>query len=276
MIPLNKWTRFYNYPYTIDEANIILFGAPYNISPGHIATRYRNTSFLREASIWNEDNSLSTPQYYSKIKVHDAGDITNEEDIKKIIESLPSYNAKPVMFGGPHKYTYYTVRELKPDTLIIMDAHLDLKKEFLGETFSNATFLRKINEEKNANEILYIGVRAYDDEEKKYLDSNPKIEIVTPPKLEKYIENNKTLYLSLDIDFLDASYITETPYPEYWGHTPAELINILKILVKKKAEIIGADIMEYIPYRGRHSEAKLVSRIILEIISMINYIDRGI
>ena len=273
MIPLNKQTKFYNYPYNLEEADITLFGAPYKPSEVYTPTRYKNTDFLREASTWIEDNSLSTPQYYSSIKVYDAGDIQDPNDIENLIKIITKNRGTPVMFGGPHKYTYYTVKTLKPDTLIVLDAHLDLKKEFLGEKFSNATFIRNLSDEKVTKKIIFIGARAYEEEEREYLDRDKNIVLITPNELSEYIDRNKTIYLTLDIDFLDSSYISETPYPEAWGYTPTDLINILKTLIKKKVKLVGADVMEYITLEGRHAEAKLVSRLILEVISTINYLE---
>lgn len=275
MIPLYRGPKFYNYPHTLEEADIVLFGAPHEPTEAYTAKRIKNTSLLREASNWIEDNSLTTPQYYSSIKAHDAGDIQRGEDIERLIKTITIKKAQPIMFGGPHKYTYHVVKTLKPDTLIVLDAHLDLKKEFLGEKFSSATFLRIINEEDIVKKIIYLGVRAYEEEEKTYLDRSQNLILTTPKELNKLINNKDTIYLSLDIDFLDSSYISETPYPEPWGYTPQELIEILKTLVKEEAKIVGADIMEYIPLEGRHSEAKLVSRIILEIVSIINYLKKN-
>jgi len=267
MIPLEKHPKFYSYPYTIDEADIILIGIPYR------EAHHRNTLLVRDASNWLEDNSISTPQYYSHLKICDAGDITSDTDIKEVLANLPKVKT-PIFFGGPHVYTYHIVKALKPSTLIILDAHLDAKDEFQGEKLNSATFVRRIAEEGIVEKIVVIGARSYDEEEFQYVLDSQYIYPQMDYRLPKSEIEGDTIYLSIDIDFLDTSYITETPYPEAWGAGPNDLTNILRELSQSKYKVVGADVMEYLPRRGLHHEAKTVARIILETASVINYIRR--
>ncbi len=271
MKPTQKRIRFYNYPYEYDEAKQILCGILYtaDTQPTYIPlTRTSNTTILREASTWIEDNSITTKGYYSQLKVHDIGDIINPQSIKEIIKEIVNENKQITFFGGPHKYTYYITNALIDtigiNKLIILDAHLDLKKEFMGKKFTSATFLRKITEEGKIDKIIIIGARAYQEEEIKFAEKNNIDIINNPKKLTDSISKEDQIYLSIDIDFLDSIYISETPYPEAWGYTPQDIINIFKTLIDNNVRLVGADIMEYLPIQGNHTQAKLVSRIILE------------
>ena len=59
------------------------------------------------------------------------------------------HNGLLVILGGEHLLTYSTVRALEDriDTLIVFDAHLDSRLEYLDSNVNHATFLRKLIEE---------------------------------------------------------------------------------------------------------------------------------
>jgi len=275
MMPTEKRIRFYNYSNNLEESEIVLCGIPYEIENEHLPlasqTKIRNTNFIREASIWLEDNAIATPTYYSKIKVHDAGDIKSIDDLIKFSELIKKMKKTPLFFGGPHVYTYYPITIYKPRTLIVLDAHLDSKEKYLGEEFNSATFIRRIYREKLVNKIIIVGARAYEEEEYMFVQEADKIIMCNPSELKEHIPTNEEIYLSIDLDFLDSSYISETPYPEAWGYTPHDITNILKTLVEKNVKVVGADVSEFIPIHTLHHQAALAARIILETAALIKY-----
>jgi len=275
MMPTEKRIRFYNYSNNLEEAEIVLCGIPYEIENEYLPlasqTKIRNTNFIREASIWLEDNAIATPTYYSKIKVHDAGDIKSVDDLIKFSELIKKMRKKPLFFGGPHVCTYYPISIYKPKTLIVLDAHLDSKERYLGEEFNSATFIRRIYRENLVNKIIIVGARAYEEKEYMFVQEVDKIIMCNPSELKEHIPTNEEIYLSIDLDFLDSSYMSETPYPEAWGYTPHDITNILKTLVEKNVKLVGADVSEFIPIHTLHHQAALAARIILETTALIKY-----
>ncbi len=274
-MPTEKRIRFYNYSNNLEESEIVLCGIPYEIEGEYLPlasqAKIRNTNFIREASIWLEDNAIATPTYYSKIKVHDAGDIESTDDLIKFTELIKKKMKKPIFFGGPHVCTYYPISIYKPRTLIVLDAHLDSKERYLGKDFNSATFVRRICRENLVNEIIIVGARAYEEEEYRFIQDTDKIIMCSPSELSEHIQINEEIYLSIDLDFLDSSYMSETPYPEAWGYTPHDLTKILKTLVEKKVEVVGADVSEFIPVHTLHHQAALAARIILETAALMKY-----
>jgi len=151
--------------------------------------------------------------------------------------------------GGEHLITYPIVAEikklLKNLTLIVFDAHLDLRDEYpSGTRFSHATVMRRLAEE--GVNIYYIGARAFSREEYEFLTSHPEsLKIVSRDTLEN-IEGN--LYISIDVDVIDPAYAPAVGNPEPLGITPSHLLSTLKELFSlERTKIVGLDIVEVNP-----------------------------
>jgi agmatinase len=79
-------------------------------------------------------------------------------------------------------------------------------------------------------------------------------QVITQLKADKVDE----LYVSFDIDALDASFASATGTPEYDGMTPDEALLILAELAKE-FPITGADMMEIAPFTDSSLQGKVSS-----------------
>ncbi len=273
-LPASLVCAFYGLDMPVEKADIILFGIPfYSTSFGGSST-ISSTYFLRLVSRYIEDKSIFTSNYYSKLKMSDIGDLTSSSredisiDIYTIIEYARKNRKKTLMIGGAHTYTYYTVKYFHPELLLMFDAHLDLKDKYLGVKFNNATFLRRIIEEKLVEKAMVIGARGFEEEEYLFAKRND-IDVINKEKsyMEKVVETAKnfdSIYLSIDLDHLDPIYMPHVSYPEPLGMSPKETFEALEILSRFSKKIIAADIMEYTPNTIDLSPGILASKIILE------------
>jgi len=79
---------------------------------------------------------------------------------------------------------------------------------------------------------------------------------------------SEPVYISIDLDGLDPAYAPGVSHPEPGGLSTREIINFISNL---KGDIIGADIVEYNPYRDINeitaiTAAKLLKEIIGKVI----------
>src|SRR5438105_12530869 len=103
-----------------------------------------------------------------KILGHDAGDIDTVEDLNETLrritavwKELSATGKIPIMAGGEHTVTKAAVDALPTDIgLVNLDAHLDLRDEFLGEKLSHATFMRRVAERIDPSHVMEVGIRA--------------------------------------------------------------------------------------------------------------------
>jgi len=155
-----------------------------------------------------------------------------------------------VILGGEHLLTYSTVRALEDriDTLIVFDAHLDSRLEYLDSNVNHATFLRKLIEE--GVNVLHIGSRAYTEDEVNYVKSKSNVKVfnildVYNNKLE-FSDLGRT-YVSVDLDVFDPAIAPGVSNPEPLGLNTYMFLNILKNVFNKSTSIVAIDVVEVNP-----------------------------
>jgi agmatinase (EC 3.5.3.11) len=90
--------------------------------------------------------------------------------LKKLLLNLLQNNANFFILGGEHSITYGTYTSFPKETgYVVFDAHYDLRDEFADIKLSHASYLRRIVEERGAENILHVGARAFVKEELEFL-----------------------------------------------------------------------------------------------------------
>jgi len=270
LLPLQLDLSLSTFRGEVDQADVIVIGVPCYIKASSFNPYIKASDALRIMKNYVEDNSLLfQDRYYSSIKILDLGDVYSRDydaiqtDIATIVKYVIKRKLKAIYIGGEHTFTYYLLKCYKPDNLIFLDAHLDMKDSFYHDKFNNTTFLRRINEEVDLN-IYVIGARAYSQDEFEYVRRNDNIYLLDPKDIANLDLRGET-YISLDIDILDPTYMSSTVYLEPGGIDLDALLNLLKTILEKVDYICGFDIMEYNPRLDRISDAITVLRIFYEV-----------
>ncbi|ACB40356.1 agmatinase family protein [Pyrobaculum neutrophilum] len=173
------------------------------------------------------------------------------ENVARIERFIQKVEPPFIMVGGEHTATLAALNALRPDTYVHIDAHFDLRDEWPpGQKLSHATFARRAHERLGFYAI-YIGVRAYDDEERRYAEEAQFYVLEGPDFSREDVSDavstaSGRVYLSLDIDVLDPSEAPGVGTPEAGGLSYRKLEYLLAdlILSLKPAAV---DIMEYSP-----------------------------
>jgi len=249
------------YEYPLEEADFALVGIPWDFSQTGYPTRY-GPLFIREAlkNVVGYD-PVSKINVFEKYKFCDLGDVEvvpgnwklTEERIRDTVKSVFETNPKifPVFLGGDHLITLGILNSLKPRklTVVDLDAHRDLAKDFLGEKYSHFTWAYHALKD---FEIVQIGCRSWTKEE----DSKGVKDDL------KKIKN--PVYLTIDLDVLDTSDVG-TPEPVGMGF--GELTEILKQVCRH--EIIGMDIVECAATKINSSSAIFAANLIKKVIGFL-------
>jgi agmatinase len=242
------------------NANIILAGFPYDSTA---SLRSGSRFAPREIRIYSEETiesfSFHLEKNLDEINFFDAGDMeimtgdpaTAIKKIHKSALNLIKNNKKLLAIGGEHLVTlplYLAAREIFGDsTLLQLDAHADLRETYLDNEFSHACVMN-LCLKNNLKKLIQFGIRSCTKEEYRKINNDSRI---TPlqnySELDNVIGTGEKIYLSLDVDFFDPAYFPATGTPEAGGASFNDLLMILKALQSKKANIIGADIVEFIP-----------------------------
>jgi len=156
---------------TLNDAKALLLGIPFDSTPTAIPGARLAPLRIREAFFQKETEDLNLCDLGNVVCVHSNVAETGkrvEYTLQKILEKTKS----PIFaLGGEHLITYWIVRILQPEVLLVFDAHFDMKDEVNGERYTHCTFLRRILEETKA-QIVVVGARALDSSEKLFVEQN--------------------------------------------------------------------------------------------------------
>ncbi len=229
------------------------------VVPQVLHDKYLNQETITKIkkSIYNDENS---PYPVSPLSI-------TEEAVRLVNESFSQ--VKLFGIGGDHSISYSLVkawaqaasRKNKKIGLIHFDAHTDLMIERLGIDLCFGTWVPPIIPLFDSpSDIFQIGIRSSGQErshwENKFGLHQLWAEEIKASglesslnKLDRYLseKNFDEVYISFDIDALDASYAPATGTPEFGGLAPHEAKLFLEI-VGKHCKVSGADMMELAPF----------------------------
>lgn len=242
-----------------DEADIVLFGAPFDgttsFRPG---TRFASKA-IRSDCYGIETYSPYQDKDLEDTKVFDAGDLDfpfgNPQKVLEQIEEMTAeiLDAKktPIMIGGEHLVTLGAIRAFAkkyPELYIIhFDAHTDLRDDYIGEKLSHATVLRRCWDIVGDGKIFQFGIRSGEKSEFEWAKKHTSLHKFDLSGLDETLAalKGKKVYFTLDLDVLDPSIFCGTGTTEAGGISFKELVDaIIKI---GKLDIVGCDMNELCP-----------------------------
>lgn len=264
------------------ESSIVLFGAPFDST-----TSYRPGTRFASSAIRNESFGIETYSPYqdkdlTDYNIFDGGDLELTfgnpsralDDIEEYVAQVLSDGKIPFMIGGEHLVTLGAIRAAakayKDLTIIHFDAHADLRSDYLGETLSHATVMRRCWELVGDNKIFQFGIRSGDREEFTWAIDHVFTRKFNFDGLDEVIEGlkGKPVYLTIDLDVLDPSAFPGTGTPEAGGVSFLELLGAVRKMCG--LNIIGLDMNELSPiYDQSGASTALACKLLREIILTI-------
>lgn len=244
-----------------DEAQIVLFGAPFDSTTSFRPGARFGSSAIRHESFGIETYSPYQNKDLTDLPIFDSGDLelcfgsaeAALHDIQTHTENILQDRKFPLMVGGEHLVTLGAVRSVAtwyPDLHIIhFDAHADLRQDYLGATLSHACVIRRCHDILGDGRIHQFCIRSGDRAEFAFAQTHTDMhrfdfsgltEIV-----QKLKERNSPVYFTIDLDCLDPSVFCGTGTPEAGGVNFVQLLDAIKQV--SCTNLVGADINELAP-----------------------------
>jgi len=264
---------------SFEEGKIVILGCPYDGSASFRPGARFGPSAIRKASWGIETYSPYFGRDLTQLSLHDMGDLelplgekkTSLDLIRKALHAVLSAKKFPVVLGGDHLITLPTLEEIlrvHPNLhLLQLDAHTDLREEYLGDTLNHSTVIKRLVGRLGRGRLLQVGIRSGTEEEFKLAS---KMRTIVSPDLRslrtmvKRLKNDP-VYITLDLDVIDPSLLPGVGTPEPGGFTFQGFISILKEL--QQLHVIGFDIVELTPdYDPTHVSSVTASVILREMI----------
>src|SRR3954470_3489804 len=262
------------------RANIRLIGLP---TDGH-------SSFMRgaaaapaaiRAALASEHGNMATEsglEIGSHIALEDCGDLPleeTEEDVGRIsaaARSATEAGAMPIFLGGDHMVSFPVVAGLADVhghvNILHFDAHPDLYEDFAGDPLSHASPFARIMERGLATRLVQVGVRTMNSHCREQAERFG-VEVIEMRDFapERVPVPDGPLYVSIDMDALDPAFAPGVSHHEPGG---LSVRDILAVLHRIRAPIVGADVVEYNPARAINGMTAVVAaKFVKELASLV-------
>ena len=244
---------------SFQESYAVILGCPFDGTASFRPGARFGPSAIRRASWGIETYSPYLGKDLTGVPIHDMGDLELALGDKKkafhwigrALQEILRSRKLPILLGGDHLITLPVIEEVLrvyPDLhLIHIDAHADLREDYLGETLSHSTVMRKILGVLDQKKLFQIGIRSGTEEEFQWTKKLKSIVALDEPSLKNLVRRlgRKPVYLSLDLDVIDPSLLPGVGTPEPGGIAFREFLSLLKSL--QPLNVIGFDIVELTP-----------------------------
>ena len=257
----------------VSEYDVAVVGIPYDSGASN-----RSGTRLGPAGIRHASSQISpfNPDYgidlYENIKLCDAGDIytlpANAEktfdQITKGIGYIFSQGVTPIVLGGDHSTTFPTLRGISKYIdgnigVIHIDRHSDcdaiqMDEKMHGTEWYHSTHLPNLS----AKNLVQIGIGGNCCKSWSKFTRDSGCTAISMEDINKYgidkvaelaldiaWKGCKAVYVSLDIDVLEAAFCPGTGTPDFGGMLPRELLRLLKLVTAPG--ICGMDVVEVSP-----------------------------
>ncbi len=194
------------------------------------------------------------------------------QNVYQAVRHLLQRSKFVVMLGGEHSISLGAVRAYKEKypacSVLQLDAHLDLRDEYLGTKYGQASVMRRIIE---LCPITQVGIRSMSSEEKEFVSQNNLKPFFIeqghdPLSPERIVDSLKQdVYITIDLDVFDPSIMPAVGTPEPGGLLWHQVISLLKTVAERR-NVIGFDVVELCPVQSNwacsYTAAKLIYKLI--------------
>ncbi len=169
----------------------------------------------------------------------------------------------PFVLGGEHSLTAGAIRPFaqryKDLVVLQFDAHADLRDGYQGEAYSHAAAMRRVLDHPTIS-LVQVGIRAISKPEAEFYAANRhRISMHLGLEQARWDMDRilsplagKPVYITVDIDALDAAVMPATGTPTPGGMSYLQLLAYLRRACEI-GRVVGMDLVEFAPIPGLHA-----------------------
>ena len=169
--------------------------------------------------------------------------------VRAATEQVLELGLKPLMLGGEHSISSGAVAAVAarhPELVLVqLDAHADLRHEWLGAHHSHACAMRRCLEVLPSQTLLQIAIRSGTKEEFSELRQTGRLVAIEQMASALAPLRGKPLYLTVDLDWFDPAIMPGTGTPEPGGFLWSHFAALVEEL--RHHQLVGADVVELAP-----------------------------
>ncbi len=277
------WETFLDTPasQTLEDSNVVIVPVPYDSTTSfRSGARHGPRAAITASKQLEEwdlelERDVSTVGIYTtqEIEPHTGGPEAMIERVRQVAAHFIAQDKLVALLGGEHTITLGGVAaalKRHPDlTVLYLDAHADLRNEYMGSRWSHACVARRLHE---SAPVVQVGVRSMSRDEARFISANDVPVFTWPPSgdIERLAANvierlGTKVYVSVDLDVLDPSIMSAVGTPEPGGMTWSDATNLLR-LVSESSKVIGLDVVELSPNEGPEACAFTSAKLLYKLI----------
>ena len=241
-----------------DGCRVGLFGVPYDgttsFRPG---TRF-GPAAIREVSTGLETYCPQLGLDLEDLAIADLGAVEIPfgapepvlESVQRATRAVLDLELKPLMLGGEHSISagaVAAVAERQPDLVLVqLDAHADLRDEWLGSRHSHACAMRRCLEVLPSQTLLQLSIRSGTRDEFQELQRTGRL-MADVAAMEAALQplQGRPIYLTVDLDWFDPAVMPGTGTPEPGGYHWRDFAALVTVL--RTHNLVAADVVELAP-----------------------------
>ncbi len=258
IIPVRPGFGGFDEPY--DRARVVFLGVPLDVTSSYRSGMRFGPARIREASANLETYLMSAGlDVFESLGISDLGDLeitpTELEStgmrIEEATRKIATDGKVPALLGGEHTLTYFALRAFGDAFVVQLDAHRDLRDEYLGDRLCHATVMRRVLDTLPPGRLVQVGIRSCSKEEAEFARTAKPPAYTTEQVMEdpkrvateiRELVGDASTYLTIDLDVLDPGFAPGVATPEPGGLSTLELLKLVRELGKLK--ICAFDVVE--------------------------------
>jgi len=283
--------------HAVGKHEVAIVGAPFDMGttyrPG---ARFGPQAIRRISALYDSYSVDMAVDLEEELDVVDLGDIfvipsnieKSFDQIDRAVSHVVSEGVFPVILGGDHSIGYPDVRGLAPHIdgrvgIIHLDRHLDIQERDMDERMHTTPWFHATNiPNAPPTNLVQMGIggwygsrpgvkvaRERDTTVLTITDiENVGIEKAAEAALEAAWKDADAVFLSFDIDSVDAGFVPGTGSPEPGGLLPREALKLLRLIAREG--ICGMEVVEVAPpYDVSDMTAQLACRAVMDVLGTL-------
>ena len=261
-------------------AKIVILPAPFDATSTWIKGADKGPAAIIEASANMETYDIETDSEVFKQGIFTDKPIKEKKSPQIMVAELQIRVLKHiknkkfvVTLGGEHSISAATiaahVESFKNISVLQFDAHADLREEYHNSKYNHACVMARARE---LAPIVQVGIRSADVTERDLIQKANNVFLA-----QDIFDNNnwfgkclkkltRDVYLTIDLDVFDPAIMPSTGTPEPGGLGWYQVLNFLKLLMKKK-NVVGFDIVELCPNPANKAPDFLAAKLVYKLLS---------
>ncbi len=281
----------------VRSGQVAVVGAPFDMGTTYRSGARFGPQAIRRISALYDSYSLDMAvDLQEELDLVDVGDIfvipSNLEktfdQIDRAVSWLAGKGAFPVILGGDHSIGYPDVRGLAPHIggrigIIHLDRHIDIQERDMDERMHTTPWFHATNiPNAPPTNLVQVGIGGW-------YGSRPGIKVARERQttvltisdiesigIERAVEaalevawkGADAVYLSFDIDSVDAGFVPGTGSPEAGGLLPREALKMLRMIAREG--LCGMEVVEVAPpYDVSDMTALLACRAVMDVLGTL-------